>query len=248
MTNQPLFELLQQCVVRLQLPNNLGTGFFVAPGLILTCAHVVQIKADQQVNVYWQHQKQTYTAVLDKQQSVDAEKIDLALLKLNGIVPTHPCVYLDTLAQTGDQLYTYGYADRGELRVGQVPNGEPVSFELEGYTGDDPPLLKFKGGQARPGLSGSPLLNQQTGKVCAVVKATFDRNFDLGGLGISTKDVLSVFPHLSALQQQFHQDNTSWLTLLPKPSPQSPSSKLADKIGIVVQDNANLSITDFTMN
>ncbi|MEH2272662.1 MAG: serine protease [Nostoc sp.] len=248
MTNQPLFELLQQCVVRLQLPDKLGTGFFVAPGLILTCAHVVSQSAGQSVNVYWEHQKETYTAVLDKQQSVDVEKIDLALLKLNGIVPSHSCVYLDTLAETGNKLYSYGYADRGELREGKVPNGEPVSFELEGRTGDDPPLLKFKQGQARPGLSGSPLLNQQTGKVCGVVKTTFNRDLDLGGLAISTKDVLSVFPHLLAVQEQFHKNNTDWSTRLPKPSPEVPSSKLADQIGIVLQDNSSVSIKDFRMN
>jgi hypothetical protein len=38
-----LREQLKRCTVRLLVPGkSLGTGFFVAPGLILTCAHVVQ--------------------------------------------------------------------------------------------------------------------------------------------------------------------------------------------------------------
>ena len=36
--DQPrLYDLFARCTVRLELPNEQGTGFFVAPGLILTC-------------------------------------------------------------------------------------------------------------------------------------------------------------------------------------------------------------------
>jgi hypothetical protein len=44
----PIEDLLQQCTVKLTLPDQMGwgTGFFVAPGWILTCAHVVRA-ADQ---------------------------------------------------------------------------------------------------------------------------------------------------------------------------------------------------------
>lgn len=38
-----LSEQLKRCTVQLLIPGtSLGTGFFVVPGLILTCAHVVQ--------------------------------------------------------------------------------------------------------------------------------------------------------------------------------------------------------------
>ena len=39
---QRLDELLQACTVKIAVPGQgWGTGFFVAPGVILTCAHVV---------------------------------------------------------------------------------------------------------------------------------------------------------------------------------------------------------------
>ncbi len=38
----PLYELLRRCTVRLSASGIQGTGFFVAPDLILTCAHVVK--------------------------------------------------------------------------------------------------------------------------------------------------------------------------------------------------------------
>jgi S1-C subfamily serine protease len=36
-----LRHLLQQSTVSITTPNGQGTGFFVAPGLVLTCAHVI---------------------------------------------------------------------------------------------------------------------------------------------------------------------------------------------------------------
>src|SRR5215831_13606046 len=39
---QSLIDLLHRCTVKLTVGRGYGTGFFVAPGLILTCAHVVK--------------------------------------------------------------------------------------------------------------------------------------------------------------------------------------------------------------
>ncbi|MEL6331169.1 MAG: trypsin-like peptidase domain-containing protein [Cyanobacteria bacterium J06626_26] len=43
MTKIRIDELLQQCTVKLSVLENgqVGTGFFIAPGYILTCNHVV---------------------------------------------------------------------------------------------------------------------------------------------------------------------------------------------------------------
>src|SRR5262249_54205479 len=80
----------------------------------------------------------------------------------------------------------------------------------EGLTGDEPPLIKFKLDQGRPGMSGAPLLNQRTGKVCGVVKFTRDRSTDLGGGAVPVSVVLSQFEELVELQQQFHQHDKRW--------------------------------------
>lgn len=161
-------ERLKQCTVRLSVTGGQGhgTGFFVAPGLILTCAHVVKGANSRLINVWWQ--SQNYTADIDSVPE-NIEKVDLALLKLKGSIPDHSWVSLDESAQVGDKLYSFGYTD-------EYPNGDPATFECEGFNGDRPPLLKFKEGQVRPGLSGSPVLNQRTGKVCGIVKKTRDRS------------------------------------------------------------------------
>ena len=202
-----LENLLQNCTVKLSLSNRKGwgTGFFVAPGLILTCAHVVREAKDQLVQVRWQNQDNWAQALLEEP-LIDLDQTDLALLRVT--VPANanpPCVYLDEAIQSRDPLYLFGYPDQ------DFPNGCPVTFHCEGLTGDEPPLIKFAVGQVRPGMSGSPLLNQRTGKVCGIVKFTRDRSIDLGGGAIPARVILEQFPQLQELQERYHQQDRRWV-------------------------------------
>ncbi len=204
---QQLERLLQRCTVKLSIPGKMGwgTGFFVAPGLILTCHHVVKDAGNGTVQVCWQNQEDFAEAVIER----SLPDFDLALLKFDPPPSSNlPCVYLDPEVQSGDELYLFGYPDR------DFPKGCPVTFTCEGFTGDQPPLLKFKLGQVRPGMSGSPLLNQRTGKVCGIVKFTRDRSIDLGGGAVPTSEILSQFPKLVELQRAFHQQDDRWTSLL----------------------------------
>jgi HEAT repeat protein len=198
---QRLFELLHQCTVRISVPGKTGhgTGFFVAPGLILTFAHVV--KAAQfgisSIEVYWNGQ--SYSVQITKL----LEDPDLALLQAN--LSDHPCVYLNEEVNPFDALYSYGYPD-------DHINGDPATFTLEGKAGKQGEQLKFKTGQVRPGLSGAPLLNVRTGYACGVVQLTRDRSIDMGGRAIPASVVFQVFPEVIALQQQFHQHDGRWVS------------------------------------
>ncbi|MEQ8997055.1 MAG: HEAT repeat domain-containing protein [Coleofasciculus sp. B1-GNL1-01] len=203
-------NLLQQCTVKLSLPGRMGwgTGFFVAPEWILTCAHVVKKAEGEPVQVRWQTQENWSQAVVEE---LRPDPYDLALLRVT--LPTDdypPCVYLDGAIQSRDPLHLFGYPDQ------EFDNGCPVTFNCEGLTGDEPGLIKFKLGQVRPGMSGAPLLNQRTGKVCGIVKFTRDRSFDLGGGAVPTTAILQQFPQLRELQQQFHQRDRRWRDLVGK--------------------------------
>src|SRR5947209_5807441 len=99
---QSLYELLHDCTVRVEvLKGSQGTGFFVAPGLILTCAHVVEAaqQRNRRVEVTWNGQ--TTTAQI--QEFRDAEYPDLALLRVN--LSDHPCVLLYGGAEPFSKLY-----------------------------------------------------------------------------------------------------------------------------------------------
>ena len=200
---QSLYELLRDCTVRISLQGKTGhgTGFFVAPGLILTCAHVVKDvqSGTSSAEVYWHgqlHPAQITRLLPDT---------DLALLQVNVI--EHPCVFLQEEVIPFDTLYSYGYPD-------DHSSGDPATFTLEGKAGEQGEQLKFKRGQVRPGLSGAPILNMRTGYVCGVVQLTRDRASDLGGRAIPTSTVFRVFPEVVAQQRQFHQQDRRWINCL----------------------------------
>ncbi len=219
-----LEELLQQCTVKLTLPGGIGwgTGFFVAPEWILTCAHVVKAANSKPVQVRWLHQENWTQAVVTRSL---LPPYDLALLRVTlpkGDSP--PCVYLDAEIQSRDPLYLFGYPDTD---VG-FPNGCPVTFSCEGLTGDEPALIKFALGQVRPGMSGSPLLNQRTGKVCGLVKFTRDRSIDLGGGAVPTAVILAQLPELVEQQQDFHQRDLRWVQILKAATTKSDMSSASN--------------------
>jgi trypsin-like peptidase len=203
--SEQLVALFKRCTVRLLTPKESGTGFFVAPGFILTCAHVVGNVESDKVPVTVQWEEKTYLAQIVR--LVSDPYPDLALLKLEDAPPSHLCVLLHPETWIGDDLYGYGYSDL-------YPNGEPSSFKFEGTTGTPSTLMKFKSGEVRQGLSGGPLFNMRTGGVCGVMKLTRGANSLMGGRGISSTIIFEQFPELLSLQQDFHRKDSRWYDFL----------------------------------
>lgn len=215
-----IYDYLHQCTMRLSVSgeDEHGTGFFVAPSLILTCAHVVQGANNKQqpVEMYRHGQRPSDFAQITHFRP----DVDLALLQAN--LTNHPCVYLLPDLKSDDDLYTYGYpADNRASPLYDRSNGDSVTFTFEGWTAwregkhyGQFAWIKFKGGQVIPGLSGAPLLNKRTGYICGILATTRDENFDLGGRGISTETIFQTFPWLKEKQQEFHQRDNRWLDYL----------------------------------
>ncbi len=197
---EPLRQRLSDCVVNI-IANKQGTGFFVAPGLILTCAHVVddvqQNPHSASIQVFWN--QQTYPAnIVDIRQT---DFLDLALLKV--AFTNHPCVLLAGGANTRDRLFSFGYPDI-------EPAGASTTFESEGWIGQNHEMLRLKGGQARPGMSGSPVLNEETGSVCGIIESTRDEMSDLGSAALPSQAIFDAFPTLVDKQKQFHTQDKRW--------------------------------------
>jgi|GEM_PF-1295059 len=200
---QRLDELLQSCTVKITVPGQMGwgTGFFVAPGLILTCAHVVKaLNPGAFAQISWQQEGVSDAAIVEC-----IHELDLALLRFSPPQNVDlPCVYLDREFQPTDNFYTYGYPD-------SFPDGASVTSQCEGDAREHGvPLILFKSGLIRPGFSGSPLLNLRTGKVCGIVKFTRDRSIDLGGGAVPAAMILAQFPELVEQQRSFHQHDRHW--------------------------------------
>lgn len=208
MSSLRLDQLLKACTVKIDARNgSYGTGFFFAPGLILTCYHVVSGKVGELVTVLPENFQQSINA---KVEFIFPEPIDLAILLTENI--SHiPCVYFGEEIQPRDPCFTYGYTHYSNAGN---PYGDPVTLECEGIAGGVLPKIKLKAGQILPGMSGAPLLNYHTGKVCGVIKSTRDARFDLGGEAIPVEIIFQKFPEYKQLQRDFHQQDTRWRRLL----------------------------------
>lgn len=193
-------ELLRKCTVKIVTDGARGTGFFVGPGLVLTCAHVVDVAHDAKsddvkvhIEVYWGKQRcdATIVDITDEVVLDGSEEIpypDLALLQVT--FSDHPCVFLsEEPLSVGDSVrfQSYGYTK-------DYPGGDSATFNYEGvsFVGDKP-LLKFKAGQAPPGLSGAPLLNLGTHCISGVVETSRDVYEPQGGRGIPASMIFKTF-------------------------------------------------------
>ena len=198
-------EYLQQCTVRLNYGESQGTGFFVAPGFILTCAHVVEDAESNLINVVWKANNKTYQATI---KTLLEYPLDLALLQLEGDIPQHSRVNLDeNEPKINQDLYIFGYPKAVGMDFSE---GDSATFKYEGESFKKNVLrYKLKQGQLIDGFSGSPLLNLGTGKVCGMVNISRDTSSDLGGRAVPTQVILEQFPEIAALNQRFHQQQQS---------------------------------------
>lgn len=169
----------------------LGSGFFVAPGWVLTAAHVVH---DYDAGTGLPTVDVTPASPDVGQIPVEADVVarseppthtqlwpfpDLALLRLHPTaswVDTHPCAFLASGDPLGDDCHAFGFAVREE---DVDPPGGPARFTFEGVEGDG--FLRLKAGQAGPGLSGAPLLCPARRAVIGVITASRNTATELGG-------------------------------------------------------------------
>ncbi|NJO50011.1 MAG: hypothetical protein HC840_11860 [Leptolyngbyaceae cyanobacterium RM2_2_4] len=215
MIDQSCFELFRDCTVRIKTVKNQGTGFFVAPGQILTCNHVVIGAEEDKIQLFWKEERLEIASIA----RTESGNPDLALLKVTLI--EHPCVYLDREVQPNDALYSYGYPP-------QFEGGLSIDTKCIGPTNRGQ-ILTIGNESIRPGLSGAPLLNLRTWKVCGLVKRERKRDLvdDLsvigskvlrveGGQAIPTQVIFDRWNGLEGDHDGFHYRNTRWRSLIPK--------------------------------
>ena len=205
---------LRRFVVRIDHTDGatvLGTGFFVAPGWVLTAAHVAA--AFDQVAVLPDPSVAEAAVPANVVARSAAPPIgsalwpfpDLALLQLEEDL-NHPCVLLAAADPVGD-CCAWGYPER---EYGVIPSGSPATFVYEGLEGDG--YIRLKAGQAAPGISGAPLLCPAQGAVVGVVTGSRDVTTDLGGWASPVAALLAgggpgVPADLAALGEQVGRDN-----------------------------------------
>ncbi|MGB3491414.1 MAG: serine protease [Elainellaceae cyanobacterium] len=242
---QPLFELLKRSTVKVIVPNDWGTGFFVAPGQVLTCAHVVRQHPGESIELHQQGTKIATVRQIHRPQESDLDVVLLEVVSIEGAETNDfPCVALGDTYNTDDELYLYGFPSDFK------PGAPTAGGVCEGETADERgPLIKFRGMQIQPGHSGSALLNRKTGQVCGVVNKTRGAATDLGGVAVPVGEIWRQFPELRQRNQDFHQQDQRWretvtrhmLEVHDEPSPQQKTMP-SEQITNVPMADPNVSL------
>jgi tetratricopeptide (TPR) repeat protein len=212
----PLLELLAACVVRIERDGRFsGTGFLVATGEVLTCAHVVHGGLPLTVTLAdgTTHAAQPSTPLLapDDPAARFYPYPDAALLRLDALPDRHPCVRLDaTPPAAGDRFQLCGFTEGEHAQHVVVRSGAALRVETllveDGHT-----LVKFREGQVIGGFSGGPLLNRRTGGVAAIVESTRSPITALGGFGVPIADLsATIDPDLLARNTAAAAEDGRW--------------------------------------
>lgn len=210
-----LHRLLAECTAQVLVDGSpRGTAFFVAPGRALTCAHVVAVAAGQPDRITLRLRNRRLSVeqcrcepkqdrITDPYPFPDAALLGFA-------ADDHPWVSCQdaepVLYPEPDRLYTAGWTDSFERRG--RPRLIPASLRYEGGfldtawadgeddgddTGQDAWRLQLRDGRISGGMSGAPVLNERTGRVCAMLTRTRDAGSDLGGWAVPVGRAFDAF-------------------------------------------------------
>ena len=202
-------DALPACCVRIDVGGrHAGSGFFAAPGVVVTCHHVLRLgdlssdEAGASVSVI----SPTGVAyrVLDTREL--SEEDDLAILRVEP-AHTHAFVLLDTGFRVRDAFATFGFSEGH-------PDGAASTLVAQGWTEVDRILDVSDAGVGR-GMSGCPVLNQRTGAVCGILTRG-SAHPGSGGHVISVRRLYALSPPLSSANFRHHTTRRDkWFDLLP---------------------------------
>jgi hypothetical protein len=205
---------LPECCVRIEVGGqHAGSGFFAAPGIVVTCYHVLRLgdlsseEAGAAISVISQTGA-TYS-VLDARDY--AEDDDLALLQV-APASGHPFVLLDTGFRARDAFRTFGFPE-------DDPGGVSLALQAGDWVQRDR-TLGLVPGQVRRGMSGCPVINERTHAVCGVLKRVGigegDPGAALEGHVVSVRRLFALSPPLDTTNFRYHTTHKrNWFGLLP---------------------------------
>jgi len=214
-----LEDLLRQCTVRVKAGDRSGAGFFVAPGKVLTCAHVV---GDDDLSVVWERDGHDPVEIRvagrmllnDRGRAIEAltgDYPDIAILDLDYADLTrfrdHPCVALGTKwPRPSDVFQAFGYPEQGNsVRL------TPVKLAYRGQQGTDPTAyLDLASDKVEPGMSGGPVLDLSSGQVCGIIVASKDVAAPEGALAVTWSCVEADLKNVIDDNREFQAHDRRW--------------------------------------
>jgi hypothetical protein len=194
-----------------------GSGFFVAHGKVLTCAHVVakQGAAARVVTVEWQGKTLSgkATAVPDKRGTAELWPFpDLCVIELTDAPEDHPWVTLGELhGEENRAIYLCGFSMIYDTQVARFQGKSARLDEPQDVDGGR--LWQVKDCEMPPGMSGGPVLDLRSGAVCAVAKTRRKADDDMGGWVIPASAIRAAFPAVWEENRQGSPQASHWRAL-----------------------------------
>ncbi len=218
-----LINLVRPRTVLVRAGRAVGTGSLIAPGKVLTCAHVVRKanEAQEKIEVYlpnpeipgqsiWTEEVMNISLSALYEEEVTSgqggegvvkksEYPDVALLEINR--KDHELLKLPDLGSdnthtTDQQFLAFGFQKKDRDLGRNIPQGVSLNYSGEQIDGVIRKLM-FSNGLIRPGMSGAALMNWESGEVVGLVHMTMSPNDDLGAFVIPIDTVWKVFEQWS---------------------------------------------------
>ena len=211
-----LEDLLRACTVRVLGGPMPGAGFFVAPGMVVTCAHVIGDDAD--LSVRWEHDGAAASVlavtgpplILPSRgraiRNLVRDYPDIAVLSVEA--PSgHPCVRMELVRPgQGDHVVVFGYPEEG----GSV-HLTPAWLTYRGLHGTAPTSFWDLGADTvKPGMSGAAALHLRTGGVGGIVVASKNPVRADGALAVPWVEVEEELGAVLVANRSFHETDHRW--------------------------------------
>jgi hypothetical protein len=217
-----LAALLDRALVWVGRPNQRngpggGSGVWIGPDAVLTCAHVVPDEPASPILIGWNGSH--YTGVVaERQPPAGRGRLwpfpDLAIVRVAvGPMLTHACAWLDEEPEVvGTRVMAFGHS--AVLSDALAP--DRVAGHIMGFPSfDTGRLWRFSDNEVAPGMSGGPVLNLDTGAVCGIVSTARQPNTDRGGFLVPVQGLrrLATRREIIRAHDAFHAVDRTWSTL-----------------------------------
>jgi tetratricopeptide (TPR) repeat protein len=213
-----LEDLLRACTVRVLGGPMPGAGFFVAPGRVLTCVHVVG--DSENLVVRWERDDLPplelpvieRIAVLGSHgrpiPDLDQDYPDIALLAVDDL-GGHPCVAVDLEWPSQEDVFqVFGYP-----REGGAILLTPARLTYRGTHGTQPTVfMDLASDTIKPGMSGAAVLNLRPGAVSGIVVASKHTSLPDGALVIPWSAIAADLAETLAENRLYHTANPRWMS------------------------------------
>lgn len=173
-----------------------GTAFLVAPKLVVTCAHVIvgaKSERGQHVRLMAYVDGFAYDGIVQESGWSDDKHEDIAFIKLiEWPSKAAPLTLGASTNRNTGRYFAFGFASRQHYLA------RPVSDEISGImpVDDRRPLLQLKGDLIDAGMSGAPVMDNNSGRVIGMVNEYDD--FGRGRLAAATtaETIAALWPDL----------------------------------------------------